>query len=207
VQVNENDIVRVTLGDTSLIEVDAYLNRKFKGLVTEIATSADVTGVSADQVTNFEVKIRILKNSYQDMLPEGNENYSPFRPGMSTTVDIQTDIQKDILTIPIQAVTTRADSTGKEIEKKIDQDRNAGKEDENKKVNTEIKEYVFTIKDGKADMILVKSGIQDNTNIQILQGLTEGQEIITGPYRAVSRTLKNGEKVIVVPKEKLFEED
>lgn len=207
VQVNENDIVRVSLGDTTLIEVDAYLNRKFKGLVTEIATSADVTGVSADQVTNFEVKIRILKSSYLDMIPEGNEAYSPFRPGMSTTVEIQTEIQKDILTIPIQAVTTRADSTGKEVGKKIDNDQNADNVDENKKVSTEIKEYVFTIKDGKADMILVKSGIQDNTNIQVLQGLTEGQEIITGPYRAVSRTLKNGDKVIVVPKEKLFEED
>jgi HlyD family secretion protein len=207
VQVNENDIVRVSLGDTSLIEVDAYLNRKFKGLVTEIATSADVTGVSADQVTNFEVKIRLLKSSYQDMIPSGNETYSPFRPGMSTTVDIQTDIQKDILTIPIQAVTTRADSTGKELEKKVDKDQNTDNQDENKKVATDIKEYVFTIKDGCASMVLVKSGIQDNTNIQILEGLTEGQEIIVGPYRAVSRTLKNGDKVIVVPKEKLFEEE
>lgn len=207
VQVNENDIVRVSLGDTTLIEVDAYLNRKFKGLVTEIATSADVTGVSADQVTNFEVKIRLLKSSYQDMIPAGNETYSPFRPGMSTTVDIQTDIQKDILTIPIQAVTTRADSTGKEIEKKIDKDQNTSNDDENKKVATDIKEYVFTIKDGCASMVLVKSGIQDNTNIQILEGLTDGQEIIVGPYRAVSRSLKNGDKVIIVPKEKLFEDD
>jgi HlyD family secretion protein len=207
VSVNENDIVRVSLGDTSLIEVDAYLNRKFKGLVTEIATSADVTGVSADQVTNFEVKIRLLKESYQDLIPEDQPSYSPFRPGMSTTVDIQTDIQKDILTVPIQAVTTRSDSTGKTVGARKDLDQNAPKEDGEKKVDTDIKEYVFLYDDGIAKMVLVKSGIQDNTNIQILEGLEEGQEIIVGPYRAVSRTLKNGEAVEKVEKDKLFEEE
>ncbi len=207
VSVNENDIVRVSLGDTALIEVDAYLNRKFKGLVTEIATSADVAGVSADQVTNFEVKIRLLKESYQDLIPEDQPTYSPFRPGMSTTVDIQTEIQKDILTVPIQAVTTRSDSTGKSIGNRKDLDQNASEEDEEKKVVTDISEYVFLYEDGTAKMVLVKSGIQDNTNIQILEGLEEGQEIIIGPYRAVSRTLKNGEAVEKVDKDKLFDEE
>ncbi len=155
VSVNENDIVRVSLGDTSLIEVDAYLNRKFKGLVTEIATSADVTGASADQVTNFEVKIRMLKESYQDLIPEDNLSYSPFRPGMSTTVDIQTEIQKDILTVPIQAVTTRSDSTGKTVSNKKDQDRNAKDDEENTEVVTDINEYVFLYEDGQAMMVLV----------------------------------------------------
>lgn len=207
VSVNENDIVRVTLGDTTLIEVDAYLNRKFKGLVTEIATSADVAGVSADQVTNFEVKIRLLKESYQDLIPENQPSYSPFRPGMSTTVDIQTEIQEDILTVPIQAVTTRADSTGKKVGAKKDLDRNAQKQDGEKEVDTDIKEYVFLYEDGKTKMVRVKSGIQDNTNIQILEGLEDGQEIIVGPYRAVSRTLKNGEEVEKVDKDKLFDEE
>jgi len=207
VSVNENDIVRVSLGDTSLIEVDAYLNRKFKGLVTEIATSADVSGASTDQVTNFEVKIRLLKESYQDLIPEDNPSYSPFRPGMSTTVDIQTEIQLDILTVPIQAVTTRSDSTGKTVSNKKNLDRNAEDKEENTEVVTDINEYVFLYDDGTAKMVLVKSGIQDNTNIQILDGLEEGQEIIIGPYRAVSRTLKNGDSVEKVSKDKLFEED
>lgn len=205
VQVNENDIVRVKLNDTSLIEVDAYLNRKFKGLVTEIATSADVTGVSTDQVTNFEVKIRLLKESYQDLIPADNPSYSPFRPGMSTTVEIQTKTESKAITVPIQAVTTRSDSTGKSVGKKENMDMN--KATESTEETKEINEYVFVFDDGKAKMVAVKSGIQDNTYIQILEGLKEGDEVITGPYRAVSRTLKNGEAVEVVDKDKLFKED
>ena len=109
VEVNENDIVRVSMGDTALIEVDAYLNRKFKGIVTEIANSANTTGVSVDQVTNFNVKIHLLKDSYKDMLNPKIPNFSPFRPGMSATVEIQTETAKDVLTVPIQAVTTRVE--------------------------------------------------------------------------------------------------
>jgi HlyD family secretion protein len=209
VSVNENDIVRVTLGDTTLIEVDAYHNRKFKGIVTEIATSADVTGANADQVTNFEVKIRILKDSYEDLIPEDNPSYSPFRPGMSTAVEIQTEVKPDILAVPIQAVTTRSDSTGRSTKARMDKDMNAGKDskDGSEKATSEIKEYVFVYDNGIADMKRVKSGIQDNTNIEILEGLEEGEEIIVGPYRAVSRTLKNGEKVEKVSKDKLFKKD
>lgn len=207
VKVNENDIVRVKLNDTSLIEVDAYLNRKFKGIVTEIATSADVTGVSTDQVTNFEVKIRLLKESYLDLIPADKPSYSPFRPGMSTTVDIQTTTESNVITVPIQAVTTRADSTGKSISKRKEMDREASEKDETAKASSELKEYVFVFDDGKAKMVAVKSGIQDNTFIQILEGLEDGQEVITGPYRAVSRSLKNGEEVEVVKKEDLFKED
>ncbi len=205
VQVNENDIVRVSLNDTSLIEVDAYLNRKFKGIVTEIATSADVTGVSTDQVTNFEVKIRMLKSSYADLIPEDNPSYSPFRPGMSTTVDIQTKTESKTLTVPIQAVTTRSDSTGKSVSQRQNMDRNA--EEGEGQETKEIKEYVFVFENGKAIMKAVKSGIQDNAYIQILSGLSDGDEVITGPYRAVSRTLKNDQAVEVVDKDKLFKED
>ncbi len=204
VQVNENDIVRVELNDTALIEVDAYLNRKFKGVVTEIATSADVTGVSTDQVTNFEVKIQLLKTSYEDLIPESNPSYSPFRPGMSTTVDIQTKTEYNVVTVPIQAVTTRADSTGKTVGKRISMDRNS--EDDEDEVQ-EINEYVFLYKDGVANMVAVKSGIQDNTYIQILSGVNDQDEVITGPYRAVSRTLSNGEAVDKVEKSKLFTEE
>jgi len=205
VQVNENDIVRVKLNDTSLIEVDAYLNRKFKGIVTEIATSADVTGVSTDQVTNFEVKIRLLKDSYEDLIPENNPSYSPFRPGMSTTVDIQTKTESKVITVPIQAVTTRSDSTGKSTG--VKQDMNMNKEEAQTEDTKEIAEYVFVFRDGKAKMLAVKSGIQDNTYIQIVEGLSEEDEVITGPYRAVSRSLENGEAVEVVDKDKLFKED
>lgn len=206
VQVNENDIVRVEMNDTALIEVDAYLNRKFKGIVTEIATSADVTGVSTDQVTNFEVKIRLLKDSYEDLIPQSNPSYSPFRPGMSTTVDIQTKTETRVVTVPIQAVTTRADSTGKTVGQRRNMDRNNDESDEDEEVK-EINEYVFLFEDGKANMVAVKSGVQDNTYIQILEGVEDGDEVITGPYRAVSRTLENGEAVEKVDKKDLFKED
>jgi HlyD family secretion protein len=204
VMVNENDIVRIKLDQPCLIEVDAYLNRKFDGIVTEIATSADVTGVSADQVTNFEVKIRLEKESYLDLIPADQPNYSPFRPGMSTTVDIQTKTESNILTVPIQAVTTRSDTTGNDIGQRRNMDRNQQANDE--PIDTDIKEFVFVYEEGIAKMVEVKSGIQDNTHIQILSGLIENQEVITGPYRAVSRTLKNGDAVEVVDKDKLFKE-
>lgn len=199
VEVNENDIVRVSLNDTCVIEVDAYLNREFKGIVTEIATSATTLGVSADQITNFNVKVRILPESYLDMVDPSGKIRSPFRPGMSATVDIQTATVFDALTVPIQAVTTRADTTGLVKE-----------EDANIEVaalRSEVKEYVFLVDDGKALMTEVKTGVQDNTYIQITEGLIEGQEVITGPYRAVSRRLKNEDAIRVVDKKELYAED
>ncbi len=209
VTVNENDIVRVSLGDTSLIEVDAYLKRKFKGVVTEIATSANVTGVSADQVTNFEVKIRIIRDSYKDLLSEDDSTKSPFRPGMSATVDIQTETQNEILTIPIQAVTTRSDTSEKKISQKELRDRKKAKKDDDDEENedAEFKEYVFLYEDGIAKLQEVESGIQDNTYIQIVKGLDDGQEVIIAPYRAVSKKLNNGDKVKKVDIEDLFSEE
>ena len=112
VEVNENDIVRVSMYDTCLIEVDAYLDKKFKGIVTEVSTSANTSGVSADQITNFNVKIRILPESYADMIDTSEMIRSPFRPGMSATVDIQTETVYNVLSVPIQSVTTRSDTTG-----------------------------------------------------------------------------------------------
>ncbi len=209
VQVNENDIVRVSLHDTALIEVDAYLNRKFKGIVTEIATSANTTGVSVDQVTNFNVKIHLIKEFYQDLLDGKTPDYSPFRPGMSCTVDIQTEIAKNTLTIPIQAVTTRID---KDTLDKINE-KNKTRKDEDydqveivsvKKKTDQIQECVFLLKDGTAKKVDVKTGIQDNTYIQILSGLKNGDEIITAPYSAVSKLLKDGDKVKKVDKKDLF---
>ncbi|HNS16264.1 MAG TPA: efflux RND transporter periplasmic adaptor subunit [Bacteroidales bacterium] len=216
VEVNENDIVRVNLSDTALIEVDAYLNRKFKGIVSEIATSANVTGSSVDQVTNFEVKIRVLPESYADLLSSDTSGFSPFRPGMSATVDIQTERATDVLTIPIQAVTTRSDTTGKVVEKK-EANRQGGPggpppgsaEDDQKKAKPaeEFQEYVFVYDDGVARLQKVKTSIQDNTYIQIVEGLEPGIEVITAPYRAITKMLKNGDKVNKVDKSELFTEE
>jgi HlyD family secretion protein len=199
VEVNENDIVRVTLLDTCLIEVDAYLDKKFKGIVTEISTSANTIGVSADQITNFNVKIRILPESYQDMVDTASSIRSPFRPGMSATVDIQTETVLNALCVPIQAVTTRADTSGVVKEDDANIEVAASKE--------EVKEYVFLNKDGRAFMQEVKTGVQDNTYIEILSGIEEGQEVITGPYRAISKRLKNDDVIKIVDKKDLYTEE
>ncbi|MCD4731840.1 MAG: efflux RND transporter periplasmic adaptor subunit [Bacteroidales bacterium] len=205
VEVNENDIVRVSMYDTCIIEVDAYLTHKFKGIVTEIATSANVIGVSADQVTNFEVKILILENSYQNLVKAEDIIKSPFRPGMSATVDIQTETAPNIITLPIQAVTTRSDTTGNEG---MDREEREEKESEMKNNDDdELLEYVFLYVDGTAEMKEVKTGIQDNMYIQIVEGLEIDQEIIVGPYRAVSKKLKDGDAVKKVDKKDLFAKD
>ncbi len=203
VEVNENDIVRVSLGDTCLIEVDAYLGQKFRGVVTEMATSANVTGVSADQVTNFEVKILILEKSYESLLSDDQVIRSPFRPGMSATVDIQTETAIGILTVPIQAVTTRADSLEKEgaAPPEGEMAETAASKDE------ELVEVVFVNDGGKAVMKRIKTGIQDNIFIQVTEGITIDDEVITGPYRAVSKRLKDGDEVTVVDKKDLFAEE
>lgn len=210
VSVNENDIVRVHIGDTALIEVDAYLGRKFKGIVTEVATSANTQGTSVDQVTNFDVKIRVLRESYTDLLKADQPGFSPLRPGMSATVDIQTETVRNVLTLPIQAVTTRTDtsSSDKKTEEKKEMKTEAKKEEDTKKKENEaIIEYVFLYVDGTAKLAKVKSGIQDNTYIMISEGLKEGDEVITAPYKAVSKNLKNNQKVKKVDKKDLFAEE
>lgn len=208
VEVNENDIVRVNLFDTAIIEVDAYLEKEFKGIVTEIATSANTVGVSADQVTNFDVKIMMLKDSYEDLIQPDNPIPSPFRPGMSATVEIETDTQYGVLTVPIQAVTTRADTTGrvKTAREKREEEKGMDEEDVNKQ-KEELHEYVFLYEDGIARLREVKTGIQDNMNIQIVSGLESGDEVIVAPYRAVSKTLKNNDEVEKVEKEDLFKNE
>lgn len=207
VEVNENDIVRVEHLDTCTIEVDAYLGRKFKGVVREIATSANVTGVSADQVTNFEVKIHILRSSYEDLLPENNPHASPFKPGMSATVDIQTETKHNVLAVPIQAVTTRQDTSGgfKSTREKMEQERL--EEKEGVESDEEDLEVVFVYANEKAKLHVVETGIQDNMFIEVKKGLKEGQEIISAPYRAISKELKNNSSVEKGKKKELFKED
>ncbi|WP_417601237.1 efflux RND transporter periplasmic adaptor subunit [Owenweeksia hongkongensis] len=184
VEVNENDIIRVSMGDTAIVEVDAYLDKEFVGVVTEIANSAQLTGVSADQVTNFEVKVRVLKESYEGMLKEGEK--SPFRPGMTASVEIKTEKKKDVIAVPIESVTTRSDTSTKAKSYKI------GREDTESKEDYEV---VFLYADGKAKLQVVTTGIQDDENIEVLSGLEDGQQVITGPYSLVSKQLVNGDKV------------
>lgn len=185
VDVNENDIIRVKPGDTSIVEVDAYLDRDFKGVVTEIANSANTLGTTSDQVTNFKVRILILKESYEDLISESNP--SPFRPGMSASVDIYTSSKTGALTVPIQAVTTRTDTANVDPAAKSD-----------------IRTLVF-VSDGTYALARdVKTGIQDNINIEILSGLTEGEDVITQPFSAISKKLADSTLIEVVDKEELF---
>ncbi len=212
VDVNENDIVRVHHNDTSLIEVDAYLGRKFKGVVTEIANSANTTGVTAEQVTNFVVKIRILQESYQDLLAENNSR-APFRPGMSATVDIQTKKVSNVITLPIQAVTTRTDSSALKINKMQKQETGEddivvndakNKSEEIDKSLLKVEECVFVYNDGKVKLVKVKTGIQDNNYIEIKSGINLGDEVVSAPYSAIAKQLKDEMKVKKVAKEELF---
>ena len=213
VDVNENDINRLSLGDTATIEVDAFIDKKFKGIVTEIANSASVVGSSADQVTNFTVKIRVLPESYADLVSKDKSLPSPFRPGLSATVDIQTEKVAGILTIPIQAVTTRDDTSNlneSPIVKSVAKKEENKESDTKKKTaekSTEVFEYVFVVENGKVKMQLVKTGIQDDQYIQIISGLTEGQEVVTAPYLSISKKLKNGTAVKVVKEDELFKEE
>ena len=186
VDVNENDIVKVSIQDSAIVEVDAYLKKEFKGIVTEIANSADGV-LTSDQVTNFKVKVRILEESYKDLLEGRPEHFSPFRPGMTATVDIISDKRNDIIGVPISSIVIKTDTStvkkGKKKEKKIETD------------SEEKFECVF-VKDGeKAKLKVIKTGIQDDTNIEIISGLEVDEEVIIGPYNTVTKSLKNGDSV------------
>ena len=199
VEVNESDIVRVTLGDTAIVEVDAYQDEKFKGIVTEIGNTAlnSMGGISMDQVTNFSVKVLIMEDSYEYIIEKNDSTYAPFRPGMSATVDIQTATAMNVITIPIKAVTTRIDTTSSMSAYDKFKHRQETKANE----NTEDKDpltVVFILDDSNtAQLQVVETGVQDNKYIYIKSGLSEGRKVITDPYRAVSKTLKHGEEVEV----------
>lgn len=206
VEVNENDIVNVEKSDTANIEIDAYLKRKFKGLVTEIASSANVSGTSTDQVTNFNVKIFLLQDSYNDLLAN-NLHRNPFLPGMSATVEIRTETRHGVVTVPIEAVTTRAnDGTSKKATNQLETetDATAVKDDNSKVKEPEQFEVVFVNRKGLARQVKVKTGIQDNTNIEILEGLNPDDEIIVAPYGLISKTLKDSTAIEVVKIDDLY---
>ncbi|MBN4081782.1 efflux RND transporter periplasmic adaptor subunit, partial [bacterium AH-315-C07] len=189
VDVNENDIVRVNEGDTVIIEVDAYLGEKFKGLVTEVANSAKIEGqLSVEQVTNFVVKIGVLRGTYMHLVEDLKKKSSPFRPGMSANVEIQTNRASEVIAVPIQCVTIR-DKDGEKKKTWVDED--------DKKVQTEedFVEVVFLLEDDKAILKQVKVGIQDDRYIEVKEGLTINDKVISYPYSAISRKLKNETRV------------
>ena len=190
VDVNENDIVKINIGDETKIQVDAYLKKEFKGIVTSISNSASST-TTADQVTNFKVKVRILKESYMDLIQGKPATYSPFRPGMTATVDIITTRKENVIGIPISSVVIKSDTTAtNKIEAVEDKEGDKVKTKSDKKL-----ECVFVKVGDKAKIRIVKTGIQDDTNIEILSGLKKGDEVITGPYVTVSKDLNSGDKV------------
>ncbi len=207
VEVNENDIVKVMKFDTALVEVDAYLNRKFKGIVTEIANSASTTGTTADQVTNFDVKVLLLKDSYEDLIDETTGNLYPFRPGMSATVDILTETRDGVISVPISAVTTRIKKEGGGTKEVVDEETEtttATTEDNTTAVKEEKQEVVFVFAGDRVKKVEVKTGIQDNNSIEILEGVQEGDEVVVAPYNAINRTLKDSMLVKKVTEEELF---
>jgi HlyD family secretion protein len=178
VDVGESDIIRVSVGDTATIEVDAYDKKEFTGIVKEVANSAKNSGTAGttDQVTNFEVRIHILRNSYNDLTEKYAHKASPFLPGMSGIAEIKTSSSYNAVAVPIEAVTTRKDRADSSTDGRA-------------------KEIVFKFAGGKAVATIVKTGIQDSRYIQVLEGLKEGDEVITGPYGMVSRTLTDGMEV------------
>ena len=188
VDVSETDIAKVKIGDTSIITADAYRNRKFIGVVSKIAVSSTSgsTGTS-DQVTNYTVHILILPNSYSDIVSTGKYKY-PFKPGMSASVEIQTRKEYNILSVPVNAVTTRdwADSS---------------------KNDDSIRQVVFVYNSAEKKVQLrdVQTGIQDNKFIQIVNGLKLNEEVVVAPYGAIARLLKDKASVKSVAKDKLFE--
>jgi HlyD family secretion protein len=201
VDVNENDIVRVHVGDTAIIDVDAYStqNMEFRGVVSLIANTAkDKT--STDAITDFEVRILILSSSYEDLVKAGNR--FPFRPGMTASVDIMTQRKANALSVPLASVTTRDPNAPPEGEGQgpkngpNNDNNNSQKKDEKKPVGSKADKTVIFVNDkGTAKMVEVKTGISDYDNIEIVSGIGDSTEVVTGPFLAVSKRLKEGDKI------------
>ncbi|MEO1023789.1 MAG: efflux RND transporter periplasmic adaptor subunit [Bacteroidota bacterium] len=212
VSVNENDIVNVSLQDTTRIEVDAYPERRFDGIVTEIANSARITGSGTnEQVTNYQVKVRIVTphnlGSAGGTLVQTEAQENPelafipnFKPGMSATVDIETETAVNVVSVPIQAVTVRdfaKDAPSEQDSSATEAAANTPDDDGLQVKKEDIRKVVFLIKEDKAVRAEVETGISDNTHVQILAGIDAGEEIVIGSYRTLSKTLKNDDKVTV----------
>jgi HlyD family secretion protein len=215
VDVGENDIPKVHLGDSALVEVDAYNNRKFRGVVTQIASSVttatgSTTTVSTNDVTNYKVHIRLSPDSYKDLIDPARPKSFPFRPGMSASADIQTRTHEAVLSVPINAVATREKNGDNAV---LDDNGNTKGPDHNGddskspvSASEDLDEVVFILHVGDTvSKVKVRTDIQDINYIEIVDGLKEGDQVITGPYSTVTKMLKRGMKVKVVPKDQLFE--
>ncbi len=213
VEVGENDVVKVNLGDSADVEVDAYNNRKFKGVVTKIASSTTgaSSAASVNDVTNYEVSIRLDPASYKDLYDPSKPKKFPFRPGMNASADIKTTRHENVVAVPINAVTTRVRGSDKTAEdQKSEAKKEMPEEEETEETNSnlddELEEVVFVLKDdGTIRKAVVTTSIQDINYIEITTGLKAGEKVITGPYNVISKTLKEDSKVKVVEKDKLFE--
>lgn len=220
VDVGENDVPKVSYGDTAIVEVDAYTTRKFKGIVTQIASTNRGAGgsvsTSLTDVTNYEVRIRLMPDSYADLIDPSRPKNFPFRPGMSASADIQTNTHENVISVPINAVTTRdkSDTMSVDAFKKQSGDKKdkktATSTTDNPQMATrnvdEVEEVVFVLQaDGTVRRVKVRTDIQDISYIEVVDGLKPDDKVITGPYTTVSKSLRNGMKVKVVPKEELFE--
>jgi HlyD family secretion protein len=206
VDVNENDINRITMGDSSKIQVDAFLGKTFTGHVIEIGSAANVVGNTADQVTNFTVKVRIDAASYMALLNKTATNPSPFRPGLTATVDINTNHSKG-LAVPIQSVTTRDEKKPGNDQPASGSDNSSGSDSKPTGITPLSKELVFVYNAGKIKQVTVTTGIQDDNYIQVLSGLKAGDEVVSGPYTAISKTLSDNMEVQKVDKSQLFNTD
>jgi HlyD family secretion protein len=213
VDVGENDITKVHLGDSAIVEVDAYNGRKFKGAVTQIASSivasasSSTSSTTTNDVTNYKVHIRLDPNTYKDLTAAKTRKGLVFRPGMTASADIQTKTHTDVLSVPINAVTTREKSAtaAAEAKDKKPVEDNMG-DVKTASTGGDLDEVVFLLQSGNSvKQVNVKTDIQDINNIEILSGIKQGDTVVTGPYGTVSKILNNGTKVTVVDKDKLFE--
>lgn len=211
VDVGENDIVKVDIGDSADVEVEAYNNRKFKGVVTQIASSTSKSSAaSANDVTNYEVHIRLNPESYQDLIDPAKPKKFIFRPGMNASADIKTKRKDNVISVPIASVAARVKGSETNMEDKKKEKKQRPDESTNEEApgvsGDELEEVIFVIsKENKLEKRVVTTGIQDINNIEITSGLQAGEQVVTGPYNAISKTLRTGNKVKIVSKEELFE--
>jgi HlyD family secretion protein len=216
VDVGENDIPKVKIGDSAIVEVDAYNDRRFKGVVTKISsssTSAQNIAVSGTtDVTNYKVYIRLDPNSYADLVSGNGFRRLPFRPGMSASADIMTRKQEQVIAVPILAITTRdkyetAENSGNGNENSKDK-KKEGEDEQTKEeepLSENLEEVIFIVDStGKVKKVPVKTGIQDNDYIEILSGVSEGMQVVSAPYNTISKKLKDGAEVKVVSKEDIY---
>jgi HlyD family secretion protein len=207
VDVGENDIVKVNIGDNADVEVDAYNDRKFRGIVTKIASSVKsaLAATASTEVTNYEVRIRLDKSSYQDLIDPSGKSRFPFRPGMNARADIKTKQKSNVIAVPIASVNARIKDSDKSLAEAKKENEKANTTDALEAEDNDMQEVVFMVmKDGIVKKRVVKTGIQDINYIEVTSGIKPGDMIVTGPYNMVSQTLKDGDKVKIVTKDELF---